>query len=79
MGHVERPHHEDLMSISAHRIESARRLYAAALNTPAEAAAKANLERIIRESGTTAAVEIGPPDWCCGARCRHCEHGAVCK
>lgn len=61
------------------RIEAARRAYAAALNTPEAAAAKANLERIIRESGTTAAVEVGPADWCCGARCRHCAEWAVCK
>lgn len=75
MGHVERPHNEDLMSDHAIRIEAARRLYAAALNTPSEQDARANLERIIRESGSTAAVEVGPADWCCGARCRHCPEG----
>lgn len=61
------------------RIEAARRAYAAALNTPEAAAAKTNLERIIRESGSTAAVEVGPADWCCGARCRHCAEWAVCE
>lgn len=57
------------MSDHAIRIESARRIYTAALNTPAEQDAKANLERIIAESGTTAAVEVGPPDWCAGHEC----------
>lgn len=61
------------------RIEAARRAYAAALNTPEAAAAKTNLERIIRESGSAAAVEVGPADWCCGARCRHCAEWARCQ
>lgn len=67
------------MSNQATRIELARRLYAASLGTPSEPDAKANLERVIAESGTTAAVEVGPADWCCGARCRHCTEWAVCK
>ena len=58
------------MSTAATRIEIARRIYAAALNTPAEADARVNLERIIREAKTAAAVEVGPTDWCRGAVCK---------
>lgn len=58
------------MSTHARRIELARRIYAAALNTPAEEAARRNLELIIRDSRTTAAIEVGPADWCRGAVCK---------
>lgn len=62
------------MSQHAYRIELARRLHAAALNTPAEAAAKANLELIIADSR-----ERDLPAWCCASGCRHCAAWAVCK
>lgn len=38
------------MSQAAKDIEAARRVYAAALNTPYEAAARRNLERVIEQA-----------------------------
>lgn len=58
------------MSKHADRIEHARRIYVAALGTPSEAAARKNLELVIRETGTSAAIEVGPADWCRGAVCK---------
>lgn len=64
------------MSTHAHRIEHARRIYAAALGTAAEESARRNLELVIADARPEART---PPDWCCGARCRHCEAWEGCK